>query len=90
MTWQCTKAPAQSLPSTHNNDGKASTTAQHRVPHRGDHIAPCEPIQEANFQVGLSLIYSIACTQIAYIYKLITATWILGDKAAMNDFEYFT
>lgn len=65
---------------------------QHSI---GDHtlvimLLLLSPLKKQTFQVWLSLIYSISYAQIAYIYKFITATWILGYKAAVNDFEYFT
>lgn len=68
---------------THNNDG----TAQSRYHTLLIMLLPLSPFKKQTFQVLLSLIYSIANTQIAYIYKLITATWIPGYNTAMNDFD---
>lgn len=73
----------------------ATMMTKHQPQHSiGDHtlvimLLPLSPFKKQTFQVWLSLIYSTAYAQIAYIYKLITATWTLGYKAAVNDWIFY-
>lgn len=82
--WQCT---------AHSLHQHTTMMAQHQPQHSSRYhtllimLLPLSPFKKQTFQVWLSLIYSIANTQIAYIYKLITATWIPGYNAAMNDLD---